>query len=135
MRKEVARPDGCVYGAQRWIPPLTQRLGHALSGTAENVDNVSNETVQWTLTDHVNALTAHWTDQLNTVRDISARHNPGYCQLRPTNAWQRGPKAGQPRLGGGKGATTVVNHLIYDAFGQVTSETNAATGNVFFFKN
>jgi hypothetical protein len=54
----------------------------------ENVDNGSNETVQWTLTDH-----------LNTVRDI-AKYNSG------------------------SDMTTVVNHLIYDAFGRDTGESN-----------
>ncbi|MGB9588567.1 MAG: RHS repeat-associated core domain-containing protein, partial [Armatimonadota bacterium] len=63
----------------------------------ENVDNGSNETVQWTLTDH-----------LNTVRDI-AKYNSG------------------------SDMTTVVNHLIYDAFGRVTSETNPAVDSLFLF--
>ncbi len=31
--------------------------------------------------------------------------------------------------------TTVVNHLIYDTFGKVTSESNPATRDVFFFDN
>ncbi len=62
----------------------------------ENVDNGADETVQWTLTDH-----------LNTVRDI-AKYDPG------------------------SDMTTVVNHLIYDAFGKVTSETNPTTAEVFF---
>ena len=53
----------------------------------ENVDNGADETVQWTLTDH-----------LNTVRDI-AKYDPG------------------------SDMTTVVNHLIYDAFGRGTSES------------
>jgi len=63
----------------------------------ENVDNGADETVQWTLTDH-----------LNTVRDI-AKYNSG------------------------SDMTTVVNHLIYDAFGKVTSESNPAVDSLFLF--
>ena len=63
----------------------------------ENVDNGADETVQWTLTDH-----------LNTVRDI-AKYNSG------------------------SDMTTVVNHLIYDAFGRVTSESNPAVDSLFLF--
>jgi len=63
----------------------------------ENVDNGADETVQWTLTDH-----------LNTVRDI-AKYNSG------------------------SDMTTVVDHLIYDAFGKVTSETNPAVDSLFLF--
>ncbi|GIX01682.1 MAG: hypothetical protein KatS3mg112_0619 [Thermogutta sp.] len=48
------------------------------------------------------------TDHLNTVRDI-ARFDPQ------------------------TGATTVVNHLIYDAFGRVTSESNPAVDSLFLF--
>jgi RHS repeat-associated protein len=48
------------------------------------------------------------TDHLNTVRDI-ARFDPQ------------------------TGATTVVNHLVYDAFGKVTSETNPAVDSLFLF--
>ena len=59
----------------------------------ENVDNGADETVQWTLTDH-----------LNTVRDI-AKYDPG------------------------SDMTTVVNHLIYDAFGKVTSESKNLSQN------
>ncbi|GIX02899.1 MAG: hypothetical protein KatS3mg112_1836 [Thermogutta sp.] len=54
----------------------------------ENVDNGADETVQWTLTDH-----------LNTVRDIA-------------------------KYDSGSDMTTVVNHLIYDASGNLTSESN-----------
>ncbi|MBC7351271.1 MAG: hypothetical protein H5U08_02850 [Thermogutta sp.] len=63
----------------------------------ENVDNGADETVQWTLTDH-----------LNTVRDI-AKYDPG------------------------SNMTTVVNHLIYDAFGKVTSESNPTIDSLFLF--
>jgi len=63
----------------------------------ENVDNGSDETVQWTLT-----------DRLNTVRDI-AKYDPG------------------------SDITTVVNHLIYDAFGRVTSESNPTIDSLFLF--
>jgi len=63
----------------------------------EAVDNGSDETVQWTLTDHV-----------NTVRDI-AKYDPD------------------------DDMTTVVNHLIYDAFGRVTSESNPAVDSLFMF--
>ncbi|MEJ5343195.1 MAG: RHS repeat-associated core domain-containing protein [Thermogutta sp.] len=63
----------------------------------DNVDNGADETVQWTLTDH-----------LNTVRDI-AKYNSQ------------------------TGVTTVVNHLIYDAFGKVTSESNPAVDPLFLF--
>jgi len=48
------------------------------------------------------------TDHLNTVRDI-ARFDPQ------------------------TGATTVVNHLVYDAFGKVTAETNPAVDSLFLF--
>jgi len=48
------------------------------------------------------------TDHLNTVRDI-ARFDPQ------------------------TEATTVVNHLVYDAFGRVTSETNPAVDSLFLF--
>jgi len=48
------------------------------------------------------------TDHLNTVRDI-AKYNPQ------------------------TGATTVVNHLAYDAFGRVTSESNPAVDSLFLF--
>ncbi|WP_157732174.1 RHS repeat domain-containing protein [Thermogutta terrifontis] len=63
----------------------------------ENVDNRADETVQWTLTDH-----------LNTVRDIA-------------------------KYDSGSDMTTVVNHLIYDAFGRVTSETNPTIDSLFLF--
>jgi len=74
-----------------WGPAVDQILAE------ENVDNGADETVQWTLTDH-----------LNTVRDI-AKYNSG------------------------SDMTTVVNHLIYDAFGRVTSETNPAVDSLFLF--
>ncbi|GAB6188118.1 RHS repeat-associated core domain-containing protein [Thermopirellula anaerolimosa] len=74
-----------------WGPVVDQILAE------ENVDNGANETVQWTLTDH-----------LNTVRDI-AKYNSQ------------------------TGVTTVVNHLVYDAFGNVTSETNPAVDSLFLF--
>jgi len=48
------------------------------------------------------------TDHLNTVRDI-AKYDP---------------QTGTP---------TVVNHLVYDAFGRVTSETNPAVDSLFLF--
>jgi len=48
------------------------------------------------------------TDHLNTVRDI-AKYDPG------------------------SNMTTVVNHLIYDAFGKVTSESNPAIDSLFLF--
>ncbi|MEJ5312506.1 MAG: RHS repeat-associated core domain-containing protein [Anaerolineae bacterium] len=48
------------------------------------------------------------TDHLNTVRDI-AKYNSG------------------------SDMTTVVNHLIYDAFGKVTSESNPAVDSLFLF--
>jgi RHS repeat-associated protein len=48
------------------------------------------------------------TDHLNTVRDI-AKYNPG------------------------SDMTTVVNHLIYDAFGRVTAESNPAVDSLFLF--
>ncbi|MCR4415718.1 MAG: RHS repeat-associated core domain-containing protein, partial [Thermoguttaceae bacterium] len=48
------------------------------------------------------------TDHLNMVRDI-ARFDPQ------------------------TGATTVVNHLVYDAFGRVTSESNPAVDSLFLF--
>jgi RHS repeat-associated protein len=63
----------------------------------ENVDKGADETVQWTLTDH-----------LNTVRDI-AKYDPG------------------------SDMTTAVNHLIYDAFGKVTAESNPTTDSLFLF--
>ncbi|MBC7350991.1 MAG: RHS repeat-associated core domain-containing protein [Thermogutta sp.] len=47
-------------------------------------------------------------DHLNTVRDI-AKYDPG------------------------SDMTTVVNHLIYDAFGQVTSESNPTIDSLFLF--
>ncbi|MBC7352834.1 MAG: RHS repeat-associated core domain-containing protein [Thermogutta sp.] len=47
---------------------------------------------------------------MNTVRDI-AKYNSG------------------------SDMTTVVNHLIYDAFGKVTSESNPATGDIFYSDN
>ncbi|GIX01347.1 MAG: hypothetical protein KatS3mg112_0284 [Thermogutta sp.] len=64
----------------------------------ENVDNGADETVQWTLTDH-----------LNTVRDIA-------------------------KYDSGSDMTTVVNHLIYDAFGKVTSESNPTEEGVLLFE-
>jgi RHS repeat-associated protein len=48
------------------------------------------------------------TDHLNTVRDI-AKYDPG------------------------SDMTTVVNHLIYNAFGKVTSESNPAIDSLFLF--
>ncbi|ASV76677.1 hypothetical protein THTE_4076 [Thermogutta terrifontis] len=48
------------------------------------------------------------TDHLNTVRDI-AKYDPG------------------------SDMTTVVNHLIYDAFGRVTSESNPTIDSLFLF--
>jgi RHS repeat-associated protein len=48
------------------------------------------------------------TDHLNTVRDI-AKYDPQ------------------------TGVTTVVNHLVYDAFGNVTSESNPAVDSLFLF--
>ncbi len=48
------------------------------------------------------------TDHLNTVRDL-AQYNPG------------------------TDSTTVLNHLAYNAFGEVTSETNAAVDSLFLF--
>ena len=48
------------------------------------------------------------TDHLNTVRDI-AKYNSQ------------------------TDTTTVVNHLVYDAFGKVTSETNPAVDSLFLF--
>ncbi|MGB4728545.1 MAG: RHS repeat-associated core domain-containing protein, partial [Thermogutta sp.] len=63
----------------------------------EAVNGGTDESVQWTLTDH-----------LNTVRDI-AKYNS------------------QTDM------TTVVNHLVYDAFGKVTSETNPAVDSLFLF--
>jgi len=48
------------------------------------------------------------TDHLNRVRDI-AKYDPG------------------------SEMTTVVNHLTYDAFGQVTSESNPAIDSLFLF--
>jgi len=74
-----------------WGPAVDQILAE------ENVDNGADETVQWTVTDH-----------LNTVRDI-AKFDPQ------------------------TGATTVVNHLVYDAFGNVTSESNPAIDTLFLF--
>jgi RHS repeat-associated protein len=52
----------------------------------------------------------YWTlgDNLNTIRDI-ARYNPA------------------------NDTTTIVNHRVFDAFGNVTSETNAAVDLVFAF--
>jgi len=50
------------------------------------------------------------TDHLNTVREI-AKYDPG------------------------SDMTTVVNHLIYDAFGRVMSESNPATGDIFHSDN
>jgi|GEM_PF-2755729 RHS repeat-associated protein len=74
-----------------WGPAVDQILAE------ENVDNGADETVQWTLTDH-----------LNTVRDI-AKYDPG------------------------SDMTTVVNHLIYDAFGRATSESNPTIDSLFLF--
>ncbi|GAB6167539.1 hypothetical protein JCM19992_35390 [Thermostilla marina] len=48
------------------------------------------------------------TDHVNTVRDI-AKYDPQ------------------------TGTTTVVNHLVYDAFGKVTSESNPAVDSLFLF--
>jgi len=48
------------------------------------------------------------TDYLNTVRDI-AKYDPQ------------------------TGSTTVVNHLVYDAFGKMTSESNPAVDSLFLF--
>ncbi|GAB6184555.1 RHS repeat-associated core domain-containing protein [Thermopirellula anaerolimosa] len=48
------------------------------------------------------------TDHLNTVRDI-AKYDPG------------------------TDTTTVVNHLVYDAFGRVMSESNPAVDSLFLF--
>jgi len=62
------------------------------------VDNGADETVQWTLTDH-----------LNTLRDI-AKYDPG------------------------SDMTTVVNHLIYDAFGRVASESNPTQEGALLFE-
>ena len=66
---------------------------------------------------------------LNRLPEIGS----GDCQFRPADGFQCGRKTGQPRFGGGKGATTVVNHLIYDAFGKVTSESNPAVDSLFLF--
>ncbi|MEJ5341555.1 MAG: RHS repeat-associated core domain-containing protein [Thermogutta sp.] len=74
-----------------WGPAVDQILAE------ENVDNGSDETVQWTLTDH-----------LNTVRDIA-------------------------KYDSGSDMTTAVNHLIYDAFGKVTSESNPTIDSLFLF--
>ena len=74
-----------------WGPAVDQILAE------ENVDNGSDETVQWTLTDH-----------LNTVRDIA-------------------------KYDSGSDMTTAVNHLIYDAFGRVTSESNPTIDSLFLF--
>ncbi|GIX01674.1 MAG: hypothetical protein KatS3mg112_0611 [Thermogutta sp.] len=74
-----------------WGPAVDQILAE------ENVDNGADETVQWTLTDH-----------LNTVRDIA-------------------------KYDSGSDMTTVVNHLIYDAFGRVTSESNPTIDSLFLF--
>jgi RHS repeat-associated protein len=63
----------------------------------EAVLSGADETVQWTLTDH-----------LNTVRDIA-------------------------KYDSGSDMTTVVNHLIYDAFGRVTSESNSTIDSLFLF--
>ncbi|MEJ5342969.1 MAG: RHS repeat-associated core domain-containing protein [Thermogutta sp.] len=38
-----------------------------------------------------------------------------------------------PDLGEATGAMTVVNHLIYDAFGKVASESNSAIDSLFLF--
>ena len=67
-----------------WGPAVDQILAE------EAVNGGADETVQWTLTDH-----------LNTVRDIAK-----YDSQTDT--------------------TAVVNHLVCDAFGRVTSETNPA---------
>ncbi len=74
-----------------WGPAVDQILAE------ENVDNGADETVQWTVTDH-----------LNTVRDIA-------------------------KYDSGSDMTTVVNHLIYDAFGRVTAESNPAIDTLFLF--
>jgi len=74
-----------------WGPAVDQILAE------EAVNGGADETVQWTLTDH-----------LNTVRDI-AKYNSQ------------------------TDTTTVVNHLIYDAFGKLTSETNPAVDSLFLF--
>ncbi|HPZ82112.1 MAG TPA: hypothetical protein PL064_01685, partial [Thermogutta sp.] len=74
-----------------WGPAVDQILAE------ENVDNGADETVQWTLTDH-----------LNTVRDIA-------------------------KYDSGSDMTTVVNHLTYDAFGQITSQTNPTVTALFAF--
>ncbi len=63
----------------------------------EAVNGGADETVQWTLTDH-----------LNTVRDIAKYDSQ-------------------------TDVTTVVNHLVYDAFGRLTSETNPAVDSLFLF--
>jgi len=74
-----------------WGPAVDQILAE------EAVNGGADETVQWTLTDH-----------LNTVRDIAK-----YDSQTDT--------------------TTVVNHLVYDAFGRVTSETDPAVDSLFLF--
>ncbi|MEJ5312619.1 MAG: RHS repeat-associated core domain-containing protein, partial [Anaerolineae bacterium] len=74
-----------------WGPAVDQILAE------EAVNGGTDETVQWTLTDH-----------LNTVRDI-AKYNSQ------------------------TDTTTVVNHLVYDAFGKLRSETNPAVDSLFLF--
>ncbi|MBC7351273.1 MAG: hypothetical protein H5U08_02860 [Thermogutta sp.] len=107
---------------------MTKLLGN------ETVDGGTPDLVQWTLPDHLNTLTAHWTDQLNTVWDITVRHDPGYCQLRHKRlaGWSQDPTTQMWRR---QGATIVVNHLIYDAIGRVTSESNPATGDILYPDN
>ena|GEM_PF-1735557 len=84
---EIGHPLKCYL----WGPAVDQILAE------EAVNGGADETVQWTLTDH-----------LNTVRDI-AKYNSQ------------------------TDTTTVVNHLVYDAFGKVTSETNPAVDSLFLF--
>ena len=74
-----------------WGPAVDQILAE------EAVNGGADETVQWTLTNH-----------LNTVRDIAK-----YDSQTDT--------------------TIVVNHLVYDAFGRVTSETNPAVDSLLLF--
>ncbi|ASV76058.1 hypothetical protein THTE_3456 [Thermogutta terrifontis] len=76
-------------------------------------------------------------ESLGHVRSTLTDHveyRAGHCDLRPADGFRRGRKTRQPRCGGGKGATIVVNHLIYDAFGRVTSETNPTKEGALLFE-
>jgi len=76
----------------------------AFPGCSKQTFEHKKDADNWTLLISQSTLTDH----LNTVRDI-AKYNSQ------------------------TDTTTVVNHLVYDAFGKVTSETNPAVDSLFLF--